>query len=101
MADRKQIPNLSLLALAAAGLGGGLGARWLGRADWAARLMLAGAVPVLAAVLLDSLASLWRREVGLDIIALLSIGGALALGEYVSGRALRQGAACTGKSHAA
>ena len=43
--------------------------------------MVAGAVPVLASVLLDSVASLWRREVGLDIIALLSIGGALALGD--------------------
>jgi heavy metal translocating P-type ATPase len=84
VADRKQIPNLSLLALAAGGLGAGLGARWLGRADWATWLMLAGAVPVLAAVLLDSAASLWRRELGLDIIALLSIGGALALGEYVT-----------------
>ena len=84
MADRKPIPNLSVLVLAATGLGGGLGARWLGRADWGTWLMLAGAVPVLAAVLLDSMASLWRREVGLDIIALLSIGGALALGEYVT-----------------
>src|ERR1700761_4344072 len=84
MADHKQIPNLSLLALAMGGLGAGLGTRWLGRADWATWLMLAGAVPVLAAVLLDSAASLWRREMGLDIIALLSIGGALALGEYVT-----------------
>lgn len=84
MADRKEILNLPLLALAAAGLGGGLAARWLGRADGATWLMLAGTVPVLAAVLLDSLASLRRREVGLDIIALLSIGGALALEEYVT-----------------
>ena len=84
MANRKRALNLSLLGLAAAGLGAGLAARWLGRADWAAWLMVAGAVPVLASVLLDSVASLWRREVGLDIIALLSIGGALALGEYVA-----------------
>ena len=83
-ADRRRLLNLSLLGLALLGLAGGLGARWLGWADWAAWLMLAGAVPVLAAVLVDSVASLWRREVGLDIIALLSIGGALALGEYVT-----------------
>jgi heavy metal translocating P-type ATPase len=84
MANGKRALNLSLLGLAAAGLGAGLGARWLGRTDWAIWLMLVGAVPVLAAVLLDSVASLWRREVGLDIIALLSIGGALVLGEYVA-----------------
>ncbi|MDR3530754.1 MAG: heavy metal translocating P-type ATPase, partial [Rhodopila sp.] len=84
MADRKRILNLSLLGVAVLGLGGGLGARWLGWANWAAWLMLAGVIPVLAAVLVDSAASLWRREVGLDIIALLSIGGALTLGEYVT-----------------
>ena len=74
MGDRRRLLNLALLVLAATGLATGLGARWLGRADWAAWLMLAGTVPVLLAVLLDNLASLWRREVGLDIIALLSIG---------------------------
>jgi len=82
--DSKRLLNLALLVLAATGLAAGLGARWLGRADWAAWLMLAGTVPVLLAVLLDSLTSLMRREVGLDIIALLSIGGAIALGEYVA-----------------
>src|SRR5690349_1079829 len=84
MGDRRRVLNLALLVLAASGLVTGLGARWLGRADWAAWLMLAGTIPVLLAVLLDSLMSLWRREVGLDIIALLSIGGAIALGEHVA-----------------
>ena len=84
MGDRRRLLNLALLVLAAGGLAAGLGAGWLGRADWAAPLMLAGTVPVLLAVLLDSLASLWRRELGLDIIALLSIGGAIALGEHVA-----------------
>jgi heavy metal translocating P-type ATPase len=83
-ADRRRVLQLALLTLAAAGLATGLGARWLGRTDWAAWLMLAGTVPVFVAALVDSLASLIRREVGLDIIALLSIGGALALGEYVA-----------------
>jgi cation transport ATPase len=46
--------------------------------------MLAGTIPVLVAVLLDSLASLVRREIGLDIIALLSLGGAIALEQYVA-----------------
>jgi heavy metal translocating P-type ATPase len=81
--DRGRSLNLALLALAAGGLAAGLGARWLHRADWAAWLMLAGTVPVLAAVLIDSFARLLRREVGLDVIALLSIGGAIALEQYV------------------
>jgi heavy metal translocating P-type ATPase len=72
-----------LLAVAAGGLAGGLGARWLHRGDWATWLMLAGAVPVLAAVLIDSLARLLRREIGVDVIALLSIGGAIALEQYL------------------
>ena len=102
MADRKRILNLLLLALAALGLAAGLTARWAGppgwggqpgwaelpdwagHPGWAGLLMAAGTVPVLAAVLVDSVAKLWRREIGLDIIALLSIGGALALGEYVT-----------------
>lgn len=83
-ADRKRVLNLGLLACAAGGLAAGLGARWALDADWAPWLILAGAVPVLAAVLFDSLASLVRREVGLDIIALLAIGGAIALGEHVA-----------------
>lgn len=76
--------DMILLALAAAGLAGGLAARGLGRPEWSAWLLLAGTLPVLAAVLVDSLASLARRELGLDIIALLSIGGAIALGEYLA-----------------
>ena len=81
--DRKRFLNLALLALAASGLLAGLGAGWLHHADWASWLILAGTVPVLVAVLIDSLASLARRELGLDIIALLSIGGAIALEQYV------------------
>jgi heavy metal translocating P-type ATPase len=83
MIDRGRFLNLALLAFAALGLAAGLGARYLHRADWAAWLMLAGTVPVLAAVLIDSFARLLRREVGLDLIALLSIGGAIALEQYV------------------
>ena len=76
--------SLTLLVLTVAGLIAGLGARWVGRADWASWLILAGTVPALVAVLSDSVASLIRREVGLDIIALLSIGGAITLREYVA-----------------
>src|SRR5690242_3141341 len=84
MTERRRFLDLALLALAVGGLATGLGARWMHRADWAAWLMLAGTIPVLLAVLFDSFARLVRREVGLDIIALLSIGGAIALREYVA-----------------
>lgn len=57
-----------------------------------------GAGVVLAGVLLDTVAALWRRQFGLDFIALVSIVGALALDEiltaavialmFASGRAL-------------
>ncbi|WP_048861736.1 P-type ATPase, partial [Acidisphaera rubrifaciens] len=82
--DRARDANLALLAMALLGLAGELGARWLGLQGWDDRLMVAGTVPALAAVAFDSVASLWRREVGLDVIALLSIAGAFALGEYVT-----------------
>ncbi|WP_043753642.1 heavy metal translocating P-type ATPase [Methylobacterium nodulans] len=84
MAEHKRILDLALLAFALAGLAAGLVARGLHQDDWAAWLFLAGTVPVLVAVLADSAASLLRREVGLDIIALVSIGGALLLHEYVA-----------------
>ncbi len=42
---------------------------------------LAGLVPLSIYVARD----LWRREPGVDLIALLAIGGALALGEYLAG----------------
>lgn len=83
MAGHRRHLNFILLLVATLGLAAGLGARWFGRTDWAEWLMLAGTAPVLLAVLLDSIVSLVRRDVGLDIIALLSIGGAIALGEYL------------------
>jgi len=95
MADRRRAINLTLFGVAAMGLAMGLAAhlavwagltgkvQWLEQTEWAAWLILAGVLPVLAAILIDSIASLIRREVGLDLIALISIGGAIALNEYV------------------
>lgn len=83
-ADPRPVLNLCLLAVATAGLVAYLAARGVGRTDWAAWLPLAGTLPVLAAVLVDSLMSLLRRKIGLDLIALISIGGAIMLGEYVA-----------------
>lgn len=84
MTKWNRVLNLTLLVLALGGLVAGLALRWAGWADWGRWLLLAGTLPVLVAVLVDSVMSLLRREVGLDIIALLSIGGALALDEYIA-----------------
>ena len=83
MQSRRSILNLILLGLALAGLAGGLLARGLGHPAGSDSLLLAGTLPILAAVLFDSIASLWRVELGLDLIALLSVGGAFALHEYL------------------
>jgi heavy metal translocating P-type ATPase len=80
---RPRIPTVAFLAAALAGLAGGLLAGWAGRPDWARWLMLAGAAPTLAAALLDCIASVIRREVGLDFIALLSMSVAFALDQYL------------------
>jgi heavy metal translocating P-type ATPase len=51
----------------------------------AAWVWLGGTGLVLAAVLADTAAALWHREFGLDLIALVSIVGAIALQEYLTG----------------
>lgn len=45
---------------------------------------LAGVVPVLAALFVEILRSLWRGEVGLDIVAALSMSAALVFGETLA-----------------
>jgi len=81
---RSQTQNRIVLALALAGLVAGsaawaAGASAASDAVWAATGMTA-LVPLLAGFV-DSIR---RREVGLDIVALLAVGGALILGEYLT-----------------
>ncbi len=47
-------------------------------------LLVAGTIPVLVVLVFQIAGSLRRGEVGLDIIAMLSMAGALAFGEYVA-----------------
>jgi cation transport ATPase len=77
--------NLLLLAVSAAALLGGIGARLGGQPQWAAWIWMFGSAPVLLAVLVGIARSVLRRETGLDLIALLSMAGAMALGEYLTG----------------
>jgi len=82
--ESKEQLEVALLVLALAGLIVGLGLRVqefdaLARVAWAA-----GVVPVLAALLLEILGSLRHGEVGLDIVAALSMSAALFFGETLA-----------------
>jgi len=81
---RKNCPSLYQAAASAAALAVGGALQLLGMPHAAAWCWIAGAGLVLAAVVLDTAAALWRRQFGLDLIALVSIVGALVLGEHLT-----------------
>src|SRR5271169_2611397 len=81
----RRATNLLLLAVSAGGLIVGIAA-WLGgQPEWAGWIWVFGSSPVLLAVLVGIGRAVLRREAGLVLIALLSMGGAMALGEYLTG----------------
>ena len=76
--------NVALLGIALLGLLSGLAFWATGRADlaeWAWRL---GVIPALAALVVEIIRSLWKGEVGLDIVAALSMSAALLFGETLA-----------------
>jgi heavy metal translocating P-type ATPase len=73
-----------LVALPAAGLTLGLAASWAGRGSWAAWIWALATLPVLIVLLLEVVTSLRRGDVGLDIVALLSMSAALVFGEELA-----------------
>ncbi|THD84762.1 heavy metal translocating P-type ATPase [Aliigemmobacter aestuarii] len=73
-----------LLAIALAGLAGGLALSLSGRGAVAQTVWFAGVVPVLAALVAEILRSVARGEVGLDIVAALSMSAALTFGETLA-----------------
>jgi len=75
-------PMLALIA--ATGLAAGMMARFLGDPALAGPIWTAVTLPVLAALLLDILVSLRRGDVGLDIVAGLSMTAALMFGEALA-----------------
>ena len=90
--------TLAQLAISAITLVAGAAFWLLGQRQVARWLWFSGAAIVLLAVLVDTAVTLWHRKLGLDLIALVSIAGALALQEnltaavialmFASGRAL-------------
>ncbi|SNR84996.1 heavy metal translocating P-type ATPase [Puniceibacterium sediminis] len=80
----ERLVTILLLGVAvSAVLGGGL-AFWAGRGDFAAMIWMAGTVPVALSLLVSILRAFFAGRVGVDAIALVSMSGALALGEMLA-----------------
>jgi len=74
-----------LAAVAAAGLAAGFAARLAGAASgWADAIWAAVTIPVLLALLAEIVTSLRRGDLGLDIVAALSMTAALAVGQELA-----------------
>lgn len=73
-----------LLAIALTALATGLVMHFSSYQDAARLLWAAGVLPVLAALLVEILRSLMRRETGLDVVAALSMTAALVFGETLA-----------------
>lgn len=76
--------NIALLAIALTGLASGLGLLVAGEPDLATIAWSAGVIPVLAALVVEIVRSLSKGEVGLDIVAALSMSAALLVGETLA-----------------
>ncbi|PZF78605.1 heavy metal translocating P-type ATPase [Aestuariivirga litoralis] len=76
--------RVSLFVIAVAGLAGGLLAPFVGLAEAQSWIWGVAAGAVLAVLLYDIVTSLFEGEVGLDIVAGLSISAALAFGETLA-----------------
>jgi heavy metal translocating P-type ATPase len=73
-----------LLVIAVTGLLGGLVLHFSGRSEQAEMVWTAGVMPILAALIVEIVRDLWHREVGLDIVAALSMSAAVAFGESLA-----------------
>lgn len=77
--------NLLILAISGGALFFGLALFWSGYREWAHWIWIGGSVPAITFLLYDTLRALARREAGVDLLALISIGGAIVLDEYLTG----------------
>jgi heavy metal translocating P-type ATPase len=80
-----RLTNTLLLAVAGLGLLGGVTAWFAGSPDQAGWIWAGATVPVLVVVLAGMVGALFRGDVGVDLIAVLSMAGALLLGEELAG----------------
>jgi len=77
--------SIGLLALTGGGLAAGAAAYWLSGSDWAARIWGGLIVLMLTVLAAETLRALRHGKAGVDLLALLTMLGALALGEYLAG----------------
>ena len=82
--DLHKLVRPILVILPALGLLLGFGVRVVGSGQWSGTIWAAATVPVLSALLIEIFASLRRGDVGLDIVAALSMTGALVFGEHLA-----------------
>ena len=73
-----------LAGLVATGLAAGLAAHWAGLGVWSGAIWVAVVLPVLAVLVVEIVAGLRRGDVGLDIVAALSMTAALVFGESLA-----------------
>ena len=73
-----------LVGVAAAGLAAGLAAGFAGYTDWARWIWTVVTLPVLAALVGEIVTSLRRGDLGLDIVAALSMSAALVFGQELA-----------------
>ena len=74
----------AILLFVVAGLVSGLVLYFIGEAEMASIVWFIGVIPALAALLIEILRSIGRGEVGLDIVAALSMTAALVFGETLA-----------------
>ncbi|NRP74784.1 Copper-transporting P-type ATPase [Ensifer psoraleae] len=81
----RELGRRILLSLIAVALLAGTAAWLADRPDLSASSWAAGTAIILASLIAEIVISLGRKEFGLDLIAALAMGGALLLGEYLTG----------------
>ncbi len=73
-----------LIGIAASGLAAGFAVSLAGLGAWSDAIWTAVTLPVLLALLVEIVISLRRGDLGLDIVAALSMSAALAVGEHLA-----------------
>lgn len=76
--------KVAVLVIALTGLAVGAGLWLAGSTDLAGMAWIVGVVPVLATLITEIVRSLFRGEIGLDIVAALSMSAALVFGETLA-----------------
>ncbi|MBQ0822850.1 cadmium-translocating P-type ATPase [Microvirga sp. HBU67558] len=82
--DLHRLTRPILVILPALGLLLGFGVRVVGSGQWSGMIWAVATVPVLGTLLIEIVASLRRGDVGLDIVAALSMTAALVFGEHLA-----------------